>query len=498
MKFAIGIESINYFESQINEVISDEDSLVNDNITHLQFQDYNSAFESVNTEIEIMLKGYEVQGTEADNTQKKNIFVRLWEALLKMFSTLGKWISDGFKWVLKKIGIGGENNPDTVNANNVESAAEVASEIITELKSNDKKDEVSNETNVSKEDIVVEESKLDELIDKAVKKVYSKPQFKNSKSIRHIIQDQYKKIIRTTAIALRDGKSDAELLMINVAKFAKNEIEIPVAYFNDEVLERFKKQGFEKYSVFSSGSVQESLQEMMNSENKRTILNAMTDISYFIIGSIYLNAVMVNTILDFDIDVDLLKNLKVTSSLSNLTPDKISTAKSYALALIGALNGYGVNTKEFHHRTKTTTYKLELHRYVTSDGLKYNLPKKDVINSITNDKRFRNNALLFTMLKKCSDDILSGFQYVEEAFKSEKLKNIYYSVNTDDKFTDIEKKKHVALARSLMVDAKEIAKLSVKFLAKAKPFIEYNDKNIDSLERLKKMSDNMRNNEGGN
>ena len=97
-----------------------------------------------------------------------------------MFNTLGKWIGDGFKWVLKKIGIGGENNPDTVNAKNVESAAEVASEIVTELKSNDKSDEVSNETNISKEDIVIEESKLDELIEKAVKKVYSKPQFKNS------------------------------------------------------------------------------------------------------------------------------------------------------------------------------------------------------------------------------------------------------------------------------------------------------------------------------
>lgn len=489
MKFAIGIESVNYFEPQINEVVSDEDILVDDNITHLQFQDYNSAFESVNAEIEIMLKGYEVQGTEADDTQKKNIFVRLWEALLKMFSTLGKWISDGFKWVLKKIGIGGENNPDTVNANNVESAAEVASEIITELKSNDKKDEVSNETSVSKEDIVVEESNLDELIDKAVKKVYSKPQFKNSKNIRHIVQDQYKKIIRTTAITLIGGKSDSELLVINVAKFAKNEIEIPVAYFDDEVLERFKKQGFEKYSVYWSGNVEKALKEALSSESKHTILDAMTDISYFIIGSIYLNAVMVNTILDFDVDVDLLEKLKAYSSLSNLTPDKISSAKSYALALIGALNGYGVNSKEFHHRTKTTTYKFELHKYVTSNGLKYNLPKKDVINAITNDKRFKNNALLFTVLKDCSDSILSGFQYVEEAFKSEKLKKIYYSVNSNDGYTDVEKKKHVALARSLMVDAKEIAKLSVKFLAKAKPFIDYNDKNIGSVEHLKRMSD---------
>ena len=44
MKFSIGIESVNYLEHQINEaVVSDEDSLVNDNITHLQFQDYNSA-----------------------------------------------------------------------------------------------------------------------------------------------------------------------------------------------------------------------------------------------------------------------------------------------------------------------------------------------------------------------------------------------------------------------------------------------------------------------
>ena len=66
MKFVIGIESINYFEPQIEELHNDKDELIDDNIHYLQFQDYNSAFESLNAEIEFILKGYEVQGTEAD------------------------------------------------------------------------------------------------------------------------------------------------------------------------------------------------------------------------------------------------------------------------------------------------------------------------------------------------------------------------------------------------------------------------------------------------
>ena len=94
MRFAIGLENINYSLPQIEDrVIPTESNVVDDNLTELQLQDHSQAFESLNNEVDLMLKGYDIVGTEADETQKKrNIFLRIWDAIVKMFKTLGKWV----------------------------------------------------------------------------------------------------------------------------------------------------------------------------------------------------------------------------------------------------------------------------------------------------------------------------------------------------------------------------------------------------------------------
>lgn len=99
MRFAIGLENINYSLPQIEEkVVTSESNVVDDNLTELQLQDHSQAFESLNNEVDLMLKGYDICGFEADDSaKKKNIFARIWDAIVKMFKTLGRYIRDGFK-----------------------------------------------------------------------------------------------------------------------------------------------------------------------------------------------------------------------------------------------------------------------------------------------------------------------------------------------------------------------------------------------------------------
>lgn len=79
MRFAIGLENINYSLPQIEDKVTTVDnSVVDDNLVDLQLQDHSYAFESLNNEVDLMLKGYDVCGFEADDSaKKKNIFARI-------------------------------------------------------------------------------------------------------------------------------------------------------------------------------------------------------------------------------------------------------------------------------------------------------------------------------------------------------------------------------------------------------------------------------------
>lgn len=204
MKFAIGIESVNYFESQINgAVFSDEDSLINDNITHLQFQDYNSAFESVNAEIEIMLKGYEVQGTEADDTQKKNIFVRLWRAIQKMFDTLCKLVSRSFTWIASKFGIGGSEDAALVTEAEANIAKTTTQIVIDSLRP---ENGVVVPNGKSKDDVILSECK--KAVKEALKDSLS-AKFKSASWVSGIVAKNVSKSISEAAeVVEKDGTNN--------------------------------------------------------------------------------------------------------------------------------------------------------------------------------------------------------------------------------------------------------------------------------------------------
>lgn len=108
MKFSIGIESIslNYEDEgkMLEEVENYGEESINDNMFHLEIQDYNSAIESINAEVDILLKQSDsIVGTEADDTTKKDpIYKRIWKAIKKMFETLGDWTRRTLDFILDK------------------------------------------------------------------------------------------------------------------------------------------------------------------------------------------------------------------------------------------------------------------------------------------------------------------------------------------------------------------------------------------------------------
>nr|DAR74996.1 MAG TPA: hypothetical protein [Caudoviricetes sp.] len=115
MKFTIGIESLLHDSTEENKMLvqlDDSMSYVDDNIYYLESQDYKSAMESINNEIGLLInQSSDMIGTEADNTAKKvPIYKRMWDAIMKLFSTLGEWISRGFDWVANKFRKGGVND----------------------------------------------------------------------------------------------------------------------------------------------------------------------------------------------------------------------------------------------------------------------------------------------------------------------------------------------------------------------------------------------------
>lgn len=253
MRFAIGLENINYSLPQIEEKVTETElSVVDDNLVDLHLLDHSHAFESLNNEVDLMLKGYDICGFEADDSanaaKKKNIFARIWDAIVKMFKTLGKYIRDGFKWVAKKFGFGGASNINTINVDVVAATAEAGSMIASELKSNDKKANIESNTAIKEDEVVVEKATIEKIIQNSINKAFSKKtSIKNAKLLKHSIQEQYEKTIiysdsKELAVIDKSNNSSLDVMLINITRFAKRTIEIPFMFFDGDVLKRFKKR----------------------------------------------------------------------------------------------------------------------------------------------------------------------------------------------------------------------------------------------------------------
>lgn len=140
MKFSIGIESIslNYEDEgkMLKEVENYGEESINDNMFHLEIQDYNSAMESINAEVDILLKQSDsIVGTEANDTAKKDpIYKRIWKAIKKMFETLGKWINRAYVWIGMRFGFGGSEEASTVAEKETKLTKDVVDEVVDALR----------------------------------------------------------------------------------------------------------------------------------------------------------------------------------------------------------------------------------------------------------------------------------------------------------------------------------------------------------------------------
>lgn len=142
MKFAIGIESFlpNTDDVKMFDQVDDSElECVDDNLAQLEMQDYSSAMESINQELGFLIKHTSLMvGVEADEiskpaTNKDPIYKRIWDAIKKMFNTLGKWMTTAYNWVAKKFGFGGSENPATVATSEAAMTAEVINEVVDNL-----------------------------------------------------------------------------------------------------------------------------------------------------------------------------------------------------------------------------------------------------------------------------------------------------------------------------------------------------------------------------
>jgi len=142
MKFAIGIESFlaNTDDTKMLDQVDDSElECVDDNLAQLEMQDYSSAMESINQELGFLINHTSLMvGVEADEiskpaTNKDPIYKRIWDAIKKMFNTLGKWMTTAYNWVAKKFGFGGSENPATVATSEAAMTAEVINEVVDNL-----------------------------------------------------------------------------------------------------------------------------------------------------------------------------------------------------------------------------------------------------------------------------------------------------------------------------------------------------------------------------
>lgn len=506
MRFAIGLENINYSLPQIEEKVTETElSVVDDNLVNLNLQDHSYAFESLNNEVDLMLKGYDICGFEADDSanvaKKKNIFARIWDAIVKMFKTLGKYIRDGFKWVAKKFGFGGSSNINTINTDVAQAAAEAGSIIASELKANDKKADVESNTAIKEDEVVVEKATIEKIIQDSINKAFSKKtSIKNAKLLKHNLQEQYEKTIiysdsKELAVVDKSNNSSLDVMLINIARFAKNTIEIPFMFFEEDVLKRFEKE----YDIFkgrfthNDSHVVNKVKEIANNGDKiydsdgATKVHTLVDLSTFsgyIIDCIYVNSIMLNTLTDAGIDTKILDS--VTPSRSNryeANKDNFSKAKE---VVSDALNKFREASKSpLTLNLKFVNYKLELHNIMMNGKANYSTDK-EVINRITNDPKYKLNEELYKVLNKCIKDYIDGFGIIDNVLNDPEInKRILRVDQATDSNNTITDKRTISFLKSMLVESKEIAKLSLKILSNANKLVENSFRKFETMNTKK-------------
>lgn len=177
MKFGIALESMmgynTYLDVNNEPGVTGVEALVADNLFEIESSEYRATVESMSVDVDIMLSRNDVYtfGTEADEDKKeesktddskKAWYKKVWDAIVKMFKTIGGWFSSAWKWIKKKFGKGGSNDVSEKAKKVVDAQADAAEKVAKKVESGEitSKEEAKA---VAKEEVKKEEAVTEEL-----------------------------------------------------------------------------------------------------------------------------------------------------------------------------------------------------------------------------------------------------------------------------------------------------------------------------------------------
>lgn len=276
MKFMIGIEAILPNSNEDKMLVQTEDSIdyVDDNLFYLESQDYKSAMEAINAEIGLLIdKSNVLVGTEADDAatadKKAPLYKRIWEAVMKLFTTLGDWISKGFEWVANKFRKGGANDVAGI----AEAEVAMKSEAVQSTKEEMDKEGGLTPTEIKNHvrKILTNESKKHEAMKKGLGRVLIKRMVEEvTEAIVEVSEPAPATNTETKEETQKPEDSGEKFILPERAK-----VKINYWMFSDIILENVRKKSFVDYKDYKN-----TLDELNNdSKNGFVRVNARAAIN---------------------------------------------------------------------------------------------------------------------------------------------------------------------------------------------------------------------------
>lgn len=393
MKFGIGLESMmgynTYLDVNNEPGVTGVEALVADNLFEIESGEYKATVESILVDVDIMLTKGNVYGlgTEADEDkkeepkaegEKKAWYKRLWDAIVKMFKTIGGWFTSAWNWIKKKFGFGGDNDVTEV-------AKEVAKGQVNALSRIEMFVESEEYQQSKNKDALKEEAK--KLVEGELKK--SKVLIRASGLIGKIA-DQLAEEVVGAVETNQTGKAT-----INIAK-----VKITIFTFDSEILKRFDKfQASNKLSALESAL--ESLSLTDNNDAFQLFIAAEKVLATVALCGEYMFEVLFGNI--GNINSAIISRL--TQSRSSINADYIENSKH----LLKAAKDYDNKFKELvvnKPQIKFNTVNLNIRP--NADG---SLPKNNAIDDLlkkeSNLDKSRNLTNFIVRLSEISSKSIS-------------------------------------------------------------------------------------------
>ena len=457
MKFSIGIESIsvNYEDEgkMLEEVEGYGEESINDNMFHLEIQDYNSVMESINAEVGILLKQSDsIVGTEADDTTDKKDpwYKRVWKAIKKMFETFRKWINRAYVWIGMKFGFGDSEDAATVSHSEIMTESEVLKETLDTLNlANGVKIEVPSSGDVPEINI---EKKVEEVVKEVAKKINIKHIPEDNKvgnkvspnSLNWIKPIVVKKVVEQIAPAAEVvDKGDEKVIVVQPDKISTYTFTVWLFEAKKDIDKIFEG------SLTSNSKFKSMLNEARSNPNHYNVLG-LTDLYLKLTATIMKNVGVCLNLLYKDIDLKYNPygtideyHIKLSQTLDTRTiNDLINNIKNMSKEISS------LKSKSHELNLVEKSYEVKL--------INGKLPKKDYFSIVTDDQNYYTTKKIGEYITEASKLIPNYMDEIIKFFDNVKIEDIEH-----EKF-----KTAVTFMRESSVDLRTIASGLIGILGK--------------------------------